>query len=289
MKKTNNIEILITGSKGQLGSELRANTVKYKNFNFYFTDKTNLDITDYRSVVNFVKKRKFNVIINCAAYTKVEQAELEPCLAKHLNFTAVSNLAKVAKKNNIKLIHISTDYVFDGCNKKPYSENDLPNPQNIYGKTKYEGEIAIQKINPPKSIILRTSWLYSKKGDNFLKKILDLSNTSKDIKVVSDQFGSPTSTKDLAEAILEIIPKINNKNVEIYHYANEGYCSWFDFASAIFEIKQLKVNLTEVKSSQLKSKVVRPMYSILNKNKIKEAYNLKIPFWKDSLSLALKN
>ena len=136
---------------------------------------------------------------------------------------------------------------------------------------------------------MRTSWLYSKKGDNFLKKILDLSNTSKDIKVVSDQFGSPTSTKDLAEAILEIIPKINNKNVEIYHYANEGYCSWFDFASAIFEIKQLKVNLTEVQSSQLKSKVVRPMYSILNKNKIKEAYNLKIPFWKDSLSLALKN
>lgn len=280
--------ILVTGSEGQLGSELRTIALDFPDYNLLFTNRINLDITDHKAVKHFIESNKINAIINCAAYTAVDKAESEPALADAINHLAVANFAKLSKENNIKLIHISSDYVFDGNSQKPYIETDTPNPQSVYGQTKLYGELAIQKINPANSIIIRTAWLYSKFGNNFVKKMLRLGKTRREISVVSDQIGTPTNAADLALAILKILPRLENTSVELFHYSNEGVCSWYDFASEIFKIKAIKTVVNRVKTSEFPTLVKRPTYSVLDKAKIKTFFDLSVPFWKDSLIFTSK-
>ena len=281
--------ILVTGSEGQLGSELRAIAFRFTQYNLFFTNRLTLDITDYNAVKAFTETNKINAIINCAAYTSVDSAESQSKLADAVNHLAVANLAKIAKQNNIKFIHISTDYVFDGNSQRPYNENDTPNPQSVYGQTKLDGELAMQKINPANSIIIRTSWLYSRHGNNFVKTMLKLAETKSEISVVSDQIGSPTRAVDLAAAIFTILPKIKNNSVEVFHYSNAGLCSWYDFALEIFRIKNIKTLVNAVKTSEFPMLVKRPNYSVLDKSKIKTRFNLEITSWKDSLSFAFES
>lgn len=276
--------ILVTGGNGQLGSELREISPNYLDYNFFFTDISDLDITDHKAVKGFVEINKINIIINCAAYTSVDKAESEPELSDAINNLAVANFAQIAKKKSIKLIHISTDYVFDGTNHKPYMETDFPNPQSVYGQTKLYGEIALQKINPSNSIIIRTSWVYSKFGNNFVKTMLDLAKTRGEINVVADQIGSPTNASDLASCILAILPQIQNYHVEVYNYSNEGVCSWYDFSKAIFELKKLSIKVNPIEGSQFPSSAKRPFFSVLNKTKIKNKYGIEIPHWRTSLN-----
>ena len=281
--------ILVTGSEGQLGSELRAIAFMFAQYNLFFTNRLTLDITNYNAVKAFSETNNINAIINCAAYTSVDSAESQSKLADAVNHLAVANLAKIAKQNNIKFIHISTDYVFDGNSQRPYNENDTPNPQSVYGQTKLDGELAMQKINPANSIIIRTSWLYSKLGNNFAKKIIALAKTKDSLNVVSDQIGSPTSAVDLAAAIFTILPKIKNNSVEVFHYSNAGLCSWYDFALEIFRIKNIKTLVNAVKTSEFPMLVKRPTYSVLDKSKIKTRFDLEITSWEASLSFAFES
>lgn len=277
------MNVLITGSKGQLGMELVSLETEFPNFNFFYTDRSALNIVDFEEVEQFVSKNKIEVIVNCAAYTNVDKAEDEPEKANEVNHLAVKNLAFITKRHSLKLIHISTDYVFDGNSSIPYSEDDATNPQNVYGITKLKGEKALLKINPKNSIIIRTSWVYSEFGHNFVKTMLRLSAEKEQISVVSDQIGSPTYANDLANVILQIIPSINNEGIQIYHYANKGTCSWFQFASAIVRIAQRNCEILPITSEEFKTKTKRPKFSLLNTEKIKEAFQLEIPMWEDSL------
>jgi dTDP-4-dehydrorhamnose reductase len=279
--------ILVTGGNGQLGSELREIAPNYQDYNFLFTDVKALDITNHTTVVAFIESNNITVIINCAAYTAVDKAESEPVLSDTINHSAVANFAQIAKEKNIKLIHISTDYVFDGTNHKPYVETDTPNPRSTYGKTKLDGELAMQKINPVNSIIIRTSWVYSKFGNNFVKAMLRLAKSRDEISVVADQIGSPTNAADLAEAILNLLSKIENTTVELFHYSNEGVCSWYDFAKAIFEIQNLQIKINPIETWQFPTPAKRPSYSVLNKNKIKKKYKMEVPYWRDALKECL--
>ncbi|MFT4684419.1 dTDP-4-dehydrorhamnose reductase [Candidatus Marifrigoribacter sp. Uisw_064] len=280
--------ILVTGANGQLGSELRELAPEYKNYYFFFTGVKELDICNHKKVANFIKINQIDTIINCAAYTAVDKAEDDFELADKINHLAVANFAQIAKDKHIKLVHISTDYVFDGTAHKPYVENDTPNPQSVYGKTKLDGELAMQQINPANSIIIRTSWVYSKFGNNFVKTMLRLGKERDKLNVVSDQIGTPTHAADLAQAILTILPKIKNERVEVYHYSNEGVCSWYDFAKAIFEIKGLPIKTNPIESKLYPTPAERPFYSVLNKKKIKEVFQIEIPCWKDTLFNCLK-
>ena len=275
--------ILVTGGNGQLGSELKELANNFAEYNFLFTDVSDLDITDHKAVKIFIESNNITVIINCAAYTAVDQAESESDLADSINHLAVENFAKIAKENNIKLIHVSTDYVFDGTKFNPYVETDIANPQSVYGQTKLDGELAIQTINPENSIIIRTSWVYSKYGNNFVKTMLRLSETKDKISVVSDQIGSPTSARDLAKTILTILNNIKNQCIEVYHYSNEGDCSWYDFAKAIFEIKGINVKLNPILTKQYPTPAKRPFYTVMNTKKIKSKYKIEVPHWRDSL------
>ncbi len=275
--------ILVTGANGQLGSELRFLSKNNKEYSFFFTDVEDLNINNYKGVKKYISKNSIKIIINCAAYTNVDKAEDEFEEANSINHLAVRNLANITKELEIKLVHISTDYVFDGKNHKPYLEIDLPNPQSIYGKTKLAGEQAIKNINPSNSIIIRTSWLYSSFGNNFVNTMLNLSQQNNEIKVVSDQIGTPTYARDLAKTILNIIPKVKNENVKVYHYSNEGVCSWYDFTKAIFKIKSIKTNVIPVASKEFPTKATRPYYSVLSKEKIKKEFGIEIPYWRESL------
>lgn len=278
------VNILVTGANGQLGSEIREIAPNYRAYNFLFTDVDDLDITNHKAVKEFIESNKINVIINCAAYTAVDKAESEPEIADKINHLAVKNFAMLSKHNSIKLIHISTDYVFDGSSDKPYTETDKPNPQTVYGKTKLDGELAIQQINPVNSIIIRTSWVYSKYGNNFVKTMLRLAETKNEISVVADQIGSPTNAADLAKTILKIIPKIKNETVELFHYSNLGFCSWFDFAKEIFRYSDLDVDLKSISSNDFSSLAPRPKYSALNCDKIKNKFGISILDWKTSFN-----
>ena len=280
--------ILVTGGNGQLGSELREITPNYQDYSFLFTDVKDLDITNHSAVAAFIESNNITIIINCAAYTDVDKAESEQELSDAINHLAVANFAQIAKDNNIKLIHVSTDYVFDGTKHKPYVETDTPNPQSVYGQTKLDGELAMQQINPANSIIIRTSWVYSKFGNNFVKTMLRLAETRDEISVVSDQIGTPTNAADLANVILTIIPQINNLNVDTFHFSNEGVVSWYDFALAIFEIKKNPCNVNPISTEQYPTPTKRPYYSLLNKVKIKQTYNIDISHWRVSLSQTLK-
>jgi len=275
--------ILITGADGQLGMTFKSLLLDDLDYNFIFTNSKDLDITNHQIVRKFISDKKINVIINCAAYTLVDKAEIEPNKADQINHLAVANLAQVAKDLFIKLIHISTDYVFDGSKSSPYVESDFTNPQTVYGKTKLNGEISIKKINPKDSIIIRASWLFSQFGKNFVNKMLELAKTNKQISVVSNQIGSPTNANDLARVILKIIPKIKNNNVELFHFSNGGSCSWYEFAKEILKINNISTILIPVSSDDYKSKANRPNFSVLLSDKIKNKYKFTIPSWKNAL------
>ena len=281
------MNILVTGSNGQLGSEIRELSLKYTH-NFYFTDSVTLDITDFTKVKEFMKMNSINIIINCAAYTAVDKAEEDEVNADKINYLAVKNLATIAKERNIKLIHISTDYVFDGKNFKPYSEDDRTNPNSIYGKTKLDGENAMRAINPLNSIIIRTSWVYSSFGANFVKTMLRLGKERDSLGVIFDQVGTPTYARDLARAILDIIPRVKNNTVTVYNYSNEGVLSWYDFAKEIMKMEKIDCKINPIETKEYPTPAKRPHYSLLNKSKIKEEFAIVIPYWKDSLDECLK-
>ena len=284
---TTTYNILVTGSMGQLGSEIRELASKY-SYNFFFTDRNNIDITSKDDIRKFCQTNSINVIINCAAYTAVDKAESDMENADLVNRKAVKKLSIVAKELNIKLIHISTDYVFDGKNFKPYVEEFQTNPQSVYGKTKLDGENELLDINPLNSIIIRTSWVYSYYGNNFVKTMLRLGKEKEELGVIFDQVGTPTYAKDLAITILDIIPQIENSKVEIYNYSNEGVLSWYDFAKEIMKMAKLNCKINPIETYQYPTPAKRPHFSLLNKSKIKSKFNLEIPYWKDGLDDCLK-
>jgi len=281
------ISVLITGSNGQVGHEIRDFILNdeyvISDFEFYFTNRKILDITDRDAVEAFCITNNIEVIVNCAAYTAVDKAEEDVVTADRVNHLAVKNLAQIAKEKHIKLIHTSTDYVFDGKNYKPYVETDSTSPVSVYGQTKLDGEKAMQEINPENSIIIRTSWVYSSYGANFVKTMLRLGKERDSLGVIFDQVGTPTYAGDLAQTILEIIPKIENEEVEIYHYSNEGVLSWYDFAKEIMRMSSLECQINAIETKEYPTPATRPHYSLLNKSKIKKEYNIVIPYWKDSL------
>ena len=277
--------ILVTGGDGQLGSELKALAQYLKNDNFFFTNSKELNITNYDSILSLVNLNSINVIINCAAYTNVENAEIEFDLADNVNNIAVKYISQIAKKNKIKLIHISTDFVFDGLSKKRfYDEEDATNPINIYGKTKLLGEKQIFSVSPKRAIIIRTSWLYSRFGNNFPKKIIKFSKKNPKLQIVDDNIGSPTNAFELAKTILKIIPNINNDKPEIYHFSNLGECSWFEFAQEILKKNNLKNKIIPVSYKHYNQKALRPSRCVLNKDKIINKFSLEILDWKDSFN-----
>lgn len=279
--------VLVTGSKGQLGSEIKELSINY-NYNFFFTDRTNLDITNENEIKSFIQSNNINTIINCAAYTAVDKAEEEKEQADLVNRKAVKKLAKISNECGIKLVHISTDYVFDGKAYKPYVEEFQTKPNSVYGQTKLDGEKELIKINPKNSIIIRTSWVYSSHGSNFVKTMLRLGKEKESLGVIFDQVGTPTYANDLAQVILDIIPNIDNQKVEIYHYSNEGVLSWYDFAKEIIKMTKIDCKINPIETYQYPTIAKRPHYSLLNKAKIKKEFGIKIPYWKDSLDKCLK-
>ena len=280
-------KILVTGANGQLASEIKILSSDY-DYNFSFTCRDDLDIINKSNLENFCIKNNINTIINCAAYTAVDKAEDDKENANKVNNIAVKYLAEVSKEHNISLIHISTDYVFDGTNHKPYTEDDKVKPIGVYGQTKLDGENELIKINPKNSIIIRTSWVYSSFGNNFVKTMLRLAKDRDELGVIFDQVGTPTYAKDLAKSILDILPQVQGDKVEIYNYSNEGVCSWYDFAKSIFNLSGSTCRVNPIESKDYPTPVTRPHYSVLNKSKIKDKFDIIIPYWKDSLKECLK-
>ena len=299
------MNILVTGCNGQLGNCIRE---YYRaempvdfvvNNKFIFTDInievdvntdtirfTKLDITNYDDILALLKEENVNMIINCAAYTNVDKAEDEPNIAYVVNTAAVDDLARAASDIGAKMIHISTDYVFDGKGYKPYTENNITNPINMYGQTKCAGENRLFERLGDNGLVIRTAWLYSNFGKNFVKTMLKLAEERDEINVVFDQVGTPTFADDLAAVICKII--MSNKWVGgIYHYTNEGICSWYDFAVAIMELYDFDCKVHPVHSKDYQTKAERPHYSVLDKTKIKETYGIEIPYWRDSLKKCL--
>ena len=283
--------ILVTGANGQLGSELQALVANenYSDRAFYFTDKDTLDITDFNALKTYIKQHSIDTIINCAAYTAVDKAEEHPEDVYAINTKAVEHLATLSKEYGIALIHISTDYVFDGKSHTPLTEEHPTNPQGIYAGSKKEAEDIIAKINPNGAIVIRTSWIYSHHGHNFVKTMLRLGQERDALSVVCDQIGTPTYARDLARVILKIFESDYkfSDDVKIYHYSNEGNCSWYDFAQAIFEISNIDCKITPISTKEYPTPAKRPAYSVLSKDKIKEQFNLDIPYWRDSLKSCL--
>ncbi len=283
--------ILVTGSNGQLGSELRRCSVGCQKYlHFIFTDVDTLDISNVDDVDSFVKQNNISYIINCAAYTAVDKAEDDVDLCYKINSHAVKNLAVVAEKYGVKVIHVSTDYVFDGTKTSSYLETDIVNPQSVYGKSKVEGEKALLE-SCPQSIIIRTAWLYSIYGNNFVKTMIRLGKERSEINVVSDQIGTPTNANDLAKAILAIVEFSEVKEFVsgIYHFSNIGVTTWYDFTLAIHRYAQIttcKVN--PITTAEYPTRASRPQYSVLSKDKIIRTFDLKIPDWEDSLASCLE-
>ncbi|MFC6098077.1 dTDP-4-dehydrorhamnose reductase [Flavobacterium qiangtangense] len=279
-------KILVTGSNGQLGSEICSLASDFSDFEFVFTDRSQLSLATTEAIPDFLNTLQPEFIINCAAYTAVDKAESEPELADLINHISVGVIAKWCYENNANLIHISTDYVFDGSSPAPLTEKDKTNPQNEYGKTKLKGENTCFSENP-ESIIIRTSWVYSEFGNNFVKTMLRLMKERDTLNVVNDQIGSPTYARDLAKAILEIIRQRKWRG-GIYNFSNEGEISWFDFAIAIKEIAGLQCNVQGIPSSEFPTPAKRPAYSLLNKSKIKETFGIKVPHYRNSLEECLQ-
>ena len=279
--------VLVTGSDGQLGMCIKDNAELSAESSFIYANSSTLDITDRDAVFSFFTENKIDYCINCAAYTAVDKAEIEEESAIKINIVGVKNLAEACKKNNTVLIHISTDFVFDGTKNTPYLETNQTNPKGIYGKTKLEGEKVIKAILK-NYFIIRTSWLYSEHGNNFMKTMIRLGKEKDELSVVDDQIGTPTYAGDLAKAILKII-KTNNSNFDLYHYSNKGVTTWYEFAKEIFEETKISINLRAITTELYPTAAERPKYSALDSSKIKKALNIEIPFWKKSLKRVLKN
>ncbi len=274
--------ILVTGSNGQLGSELNIISA-YESFEFIFTDVEELDISDASAVNSFFNTRKIDFCINCAAYTAVDNAEKNIEAARMVNVDAVQNLAEACTINKTTLIHISTDFVFRGDSHIPLTEENKPDPISVYGFTKLEGENIALKSNP-RTVIIRTSWLYSSFGNNFVKTMIRLGQEKDELGVVVDQIGTPTYAGDLAKAIISIIKDEDLvDNYGLYHFSNEGVASWYDFAKAILELKSIKIVINALTTKEFPTLAKRPNYSLLDKSKIKKTFNLTIPYWRDSL------
>ncbi|MBR3608540.1 MAG: dTDP-4-dehydrorhamnose reductase [Bacteroidales bacterium] len=279
--------LLITGANGQLGNEMRCIADRDNINSYIFTDVEELDITNFSDICNFVEIHKPDFIINCAAYTAVDKAEDDSEICAKINTLAVENLANAAKIANAKVIHVSTDYVYGGDTNEPYIESDNTNPKSVYGKTKLEGEIALANILPEQSITIRTSWLYSSFGRNFVKTMISLGKERESLNVVCDQRGTPTFARDLANAIMSIVNS-NKFESGIYNYSNEGECSWHEFACEIFKIADIDCMVNAITTDQYPTKAQRPAYSVLDKSKIKKVYGLEIPEWRESLKECIK-
>ena len=278
------MKVLITGSNGQLGSEIKELKSKYNKIECIFKDLPELDICDTESLYSLIINQNIDAVINCAAYTAVDKAELNFEIANRVNNIGVSNLVEALEKVNGKFIHISTDYVFDGSSAEPYKESDTVSPIGVYGETKREGELSVINSNID-SIVIRTSWLYSSYGKNFVKTMLRMGCEKESLNVICDQIGTPTYAKDLAKTCLDIlsIPGRMSKKGKVYHYSNEGVASWFDFAVVIMELAGLNCKVNSVLTKDYSTFAKRPQYSVLNKTKIKEDFKMDIPYWKDSL------
>jgi dTDP-4-dehydrorhamnose reductase len=282
--------VLVTGANGQLGRSIQQLATSHPSFKFHFVGRDQLDLSRLSSIVDFFRKQRFDIVINCAAYTAVDKAEQEAELADMVNHCAVRELAETCKRQHSTLIHISTDYVFDGRHHQPYIESDSPNPQTVYGDSKLKGELAMQAINPT-GLIIRTSWVYSEYGNNFVKTMLRLGKEREHLSVVFDQIGSPTYAGDLAVAILAILDQTlpaESTSTPVFHYSNEGACSWYDFAQAIFQLSNCSCNLKPIESRQYPTPAIRPHYSLLNKAKFKSQFNLTIPYWRQSLITCIR-
>jgi len=280
------IKVLVTGGNGQLGKCFNYIKSEYPKIKFHFLDRKELDITDYQSILDYFKKNKINFIINCAAYTSVDMAEEEPSKAEEINVLGLENLIKVSELHKIKIIHLSTDYVFNGLDLKEIKEDHIPDPLGVYGKTKLEGENLI--INSKgQAIVIRTSWLFSPFGNNFVKTILNLSNSKQKISVINDQYGRPTYGLDLAKTVIKLIQSSKSFKNKIYHFSNEGVTSWYDFAKSIIKLSGSKCELVPVKTDEYSSKASRPKKVVLNTDLIESSLKFKIPNWKDSLKKCL--
>jgi len=292
------MKILVTGKNGQLGRSIHkivnANIEADCNFNsneFIFVGRNELDFSNENNICQYFSDNKFDIIVNCAAYTQVDKAEEEQDLANQVNHLSVKQLAAIASSQQTKLIHISTDYVFDGESGQSYIESDATTPINIYGKTKSSGEKALQEVMPTNVTIIRTSWVYSEYGNNFVKTMLRLGKERHELNVVDDQIGSPTYAADLAEVVLKIIDnqdyRVKEKSTEVYHYSNKGKVSWCDFAKEIFKIAKIDCEVKSITTEQYPTPAERPKCSLLNNEKIEKVFSIKQKDWKKSLQACL--
>jgi dTDP-4-dehydrorhamnose reductase len=287
------MRILVTGKNGQLGNSIQQIVSNAKqNNDFVFVGRGELDFSQNDNITKYFEENNFDVIVNCAAYTAVDKAESEAKLANQINHLSVEKLATIAQKNNIKLIHVSTDYVFDGNSIEPYIESIVPNAVNTYGRSKLLGEEAIQKVMSNNAMIIRTSWMYSGYGNNFVKTMLELGESKEQISVVDDQVGSPTCALDLAQAIIHIINHANFTKAEfktqIYHYSNSGFCSWYEFAKEIFKLANIECLVNPITTDNYPMPATRPMFTALDSQKIIDDFDLKIPEWEKSIGKCAK-
>lgn len=276
------MNILVTGASGQVGSELQFLAKDYPMFSFIFVDKDVLDISNGQAVQHFLEENALDYCINCAAYTAVDKAESDQATASLVNVEGAKNLAIACQQQGCKLVHLSTDYVYHSLQNLPFKETDSTSPKSVYGSTKLEGEQAVLQQQPD-SLIIRTSWVYSSFGHNFVKTMLRLGKDRDQLNVIFDQIGSPTYARDLAKAILDILVQKPAEFSGIYHYSNEGVCSWYDFAKAIFDLKGINCQVYPIETKDYPTPAQRPAFSLLNKAKIKTTFNLEIPYWRDSL------
>ena len=286
------MKILVTGKNGQLGKSIHKRVTNNEHTDeFVFVGREELDLSSTDSITSYFNHNNFDIIINCAAHTAVDKAEEEAVLANQINHLAVAQLAQIAKMQQAKLIHISTDYVFDGEGDKPYTETDETNPINIYGKTKLAGEQALKDIMPTDAIIIRTSWVYSEYGNNFVKTMLRLGQERDELNIVSDQIGSPTYATDLANAILDTMQnkafKEAGQETQVYHYSNTGEISWYEFAKEIFELVDIQCSASPITTEQYPTPAKRPKNTLMNKDKIAETFSVNIPDWKESLNTCM--
>jgi dTDP-4-dehydrorhamnose reductase len=284
------VKILVTGSNGQLGSELKLLSAIYKTFDFTFIDVEEVDLTQADSIRSYFAAKHFDFLIHCAAYTAVDKAEEESRLAYAINADAVKTLAEVCVEKKIRMIYISTDYVFDGESNQPLTETALPNPMSVYGKSKREGENHVLSILS-NAYIIRTAWVYSTFGKNFVKSIRHLASQRESLGVVCDQIGTPTYAFDLASAILQIVEAVAQGRVDepgTYHYTNEGVTSWYDFAYFLVRESKLNCRIQPISTAQYKTAAVRPKFSLLDKSKIKATFALQIPHWSESLKVCIE-
>lgn len=281
--------ILVTGANGQLGNSIRLLADNHAGYDFLFTDVDTLDITDPAAVQAMVEENRVDWIVNCAAYTAVDRAEDDEALCRRINTYAVGVLGQAAHEAGARMIHVSTDYVFSGTACRPYRETDETRPVSAYGRTKLAGEEILQEVCPD-SVIIRTAWLYSEYGNNFVKTVLRLGQERDELRFVFDQVGTPTYAGDLAAAILAILDAGEKGTFVpgIYHFSNEGVCSWYDFTVKILEIAGIACRVFPIETEEYPTRAVRPPYSVLNKKKIKETYGVTVPHWEESLRVCME-